>query len=329
MQTTAAKTQIKLVNPHNGKLLTQKGEEWVDDAGNTFKVRNGVMRIAKEDNYTENFGFQWNKFQKVQIDQEQQELPISKVRFFAETAWKPEELKGKNILEVGAGAGRFTQVVLANTEANIYSVDLSSAVEANYRNNSHYGDRLQIFQASVYEMPFEDNAFDKVFCLGVLQHTPDFEKSIQTLCAKVKPGGELVVDFYPITGWWTKIHAKYIFRPYTKKMDNEKLLSWIDKNVDWMMKLYNFNHAIGLGKLLNRFIPIPDIKATIPDNLSKKELRDWVVLDTFDMFSPEYDQPQTLKTVKKWVENSGLEVTLADFIFYDNARAAVVRAIKK
>jgi hypothetical protein len=96
-----------------------------------------------------------------------------------------------------------------------------------------------------------------------------------------------------------------------------------------MMKLYSFNHAIGLGKLLNRFIPIPDIKATIPDNLSKKELRDWVVLDTFDMFSPEYDQPQTLKTVKKWVENNGLEVTWADFVFYDNARAAVVRAIKK
>ena len=178
-------------------------------------------------------------------------------------------------------------------------------------------------------MPFEDNSFDKIFCLGALQHTPDFRKSIRSLAAKVKPGGELVVDFYTIKGWWTKVHAKYFFRRFTKRMAHLRLLSKIEKNVDWMIRLYMFNYKIGLGKILNRFLPIPDIKATMPDNLSKQELRNWVVLDTYDMLSPEYDKPQTIKQVKAWVEEAGMQVTFAGFVDYNNAKAAVVRAVKK
>ncbi len=78
--------------------------------------------------------------------------------------------------------------------------------------------------------------FDKVFCFGVLQHTPDVELSVKTLIDMVKPGGELVVDFYPINGWWTKLNAKYIFRPYTKKLTHEKLFKKIEKNIDWLDK---------------------------------------------------------------------------------------------
>jgi SAM-dependent methyltransferase len=121
-------------------------------------------------------------------------------------------------LEVGSGAGRFTQIVLDYTKANLYSIDYSDAVSANYRNNAHHGDRLHLFQASIYEMPFPDNSFDKVFCFGVLQHTPDFKKSVKSLIDKAKPGGEIAVDFYPIKGWYTKINAKYICDPGPKNV---------------------------------------------------------------------------------------------------------------
>jgi 2-polyprenyl-3-methyl-5-hydroxy-6-metoxy-1,4-benzoquinol methylase len=35
-----------------------------------------------------------------------------------------------------------------------------------------------------------------VVCLGVIQHTPDPEKTIKCLFEKVKPGGVLVIDHY-------------------------------------------------------------------------------------------------------------------------------------
>ena len=320
---------INLINPFNQKSLRFEQDHYVDKEGNRFPVVNNVPRFVSSENYTANFGFQWNKFQKTQIDPESKASDFSKTRFFAQTGWDKEDLSGKNVLEVGSGAGRFTQVVLDHTQANLYSIDYSDAVTANFKNNGHHGERLHLFQASIYEMPFPDNSFDKVFCFGVLQHTPDFKKSIKTMVDKLKPGGELVVDFYPINGWWTKIHAKYLFRPITKRISHEKLLHLIESNADRLIKLSAFFDKVGVGRLMNRFLPISDIKGTMPRNLSKEELREWVILDTFDWYSPEHDHPQRIGTVKKWFEEAGMQVTFAGKIPYLHCVSSVVKGIKK
>jgi SAM-dependent methyltransferase len=321
---------IKLINPFSKLLMEKKGEEYVDSEGNHFPLLRGALRIVNETNYTDSFGFQWNKFQKTQIDRESKNSSQSKERFFAETGWDKEDLNNKNVLEVGSGAGRFSQIVLDHTKANLYSVDYSDAVSANFKNNGHHGERFKLFQASIYDMPFADNSFDKVFCFGVLQHTPDFKNSVKALIDKAKPGGEVAVDFYPIKGWWTKIHAKYIFRPLTKRMSHEKLLHKIEKNADLLIKLYFFFDKIGIGRFVNRFLPVCDIKGTLPPDLSKEELKEWVILDTFDMFSPEHDHPQKISTVENWFKEFGMKVTFADFIrFGNNFSAATVKGIKQ
>ncbi|WP_339811910.1 methyltransferase domain-containing protein [uncultured Imperialibacter sp.] len=290
---------------------------------------NGIYRCADDANYSESFGFQWNKFQRTQIDQFEKGLVQSRLRLFAETAWKPSELANLNILEVGSGAGRFTRALLESTESNVYSVDSSTAVNANLANNSRFGSRLKIFQASIYDLPFAPEQFDKVICIGVLQHTPDFKKSVACLAAMLKKNGELVIDFYPVTGWWTKIHAKYILRPITRRMSHARLLAIIEANAGWLIKTYFFFERIGLGRILNRFLPICDIKNTLPEGLSYEELKEWVVLDTFDMFSPRYDQPQKPEVVRKWAEESGLEASFCGYVPLEKGSAAVVRAIKK
>lgn len=178
-------------------------------------------------------------------------------------------------------------------------------------------------------MPFAPGQFDKVFCLGVLQHTPDFEKSVKALIDMVKPGGELVVDFYSVNGWWTKIQAKYLLRPFTKKMSHEKLYKIIDKNIDWMIKATRFFSGIGLGKIINRFIPICDIDGTMPKNIPYNQLRELCVLDTFDMFSPAYDHPQKIKTVASWFKKYGLTDVWGGIKEYDNFKSSVVKGIKK
>jgi SAM-dependent methyltransferase len=321
---------VTIINPFSKKPLYRSGNELKDDEKKSFRIVSEVPRFVKDDNYTESFGFQWNKFQKTQIDRESKNSNFSKDRFFTVTDWDKEDLIRKDILEAGSGAGRFTQIVMDYTGANLYSFDYSDAVSANYRNNAHHGDRLKLFQASIYEMPFPDNSFDKVFCFGVLQHTPDFRASIKCLVDKAKPGGEIIVDFYPIKGWYTKIHSKYILRPFTKNMSHEKLLTKIEKNANRLIGAYKFFDRIGLGKIAHRFLPVCDINRTLPANLSKEELREWVILDTFDMFSPVYDNPQRIDTVKKWMEESGAEITFAGFKTYaHNLRIAVVKGIKK
>ena len=317
---------IEIVNPINKSLLVPTDEGLIDNDVVIYPMINGAYRIVNDDNYTSNFGFQWNRFSEIQIDRTSN-LDISKDRFFAETGWDKEDLSGKNILEVGSGAGRFTQILLGFPGAKIYSVDYSSAVESNFINNGP-NDRLSLFRASIYEMPFAKSQFDKVICMGVLQHTPDVEKSVQSLIEMVKPGGELVVDFYPIRGWWTKVHVKYLLRHWTKKMPHDKLYMKIDKNIDWLIKTYRFFSKIGLGKTLNRFLPICDIDGTLPKNLPTEQLRELCVLDTFDMFSPQFDQPQKISTVVSWFNKFRMNNVWGGEIKYNHGKAAVVKGFK-
>jgi SAM-dependent methyltransferase len=319
---------VRLINPVNQRSLRPEGDCLVDGKGGTFPILNGVPRICEVDNYTANFGKQWNLFPATQIDDAANERTVSANRFFAETGWKADELTDADVLEVGSGAGRFTRVVLEHTRANLYSVDYSNAVEANLATNAHVADgHLHLFQASIYEMPFPDGSFDRIFCMGVLQHTPSFEKSVRTLVEKAKPGGEIVVDFYPIRGWWTKLHAKYLLRPLTKRMAHDRLLRLIDRNADWLMAAHRGLSRMGLA-VLTRFLPVVD-QRTLPKGLSRKERREWTVLDTFDMFSPKYDNPQRISAVAEMFRRSGAEVSFAGFVEIPTGQAAVVRAIRR
>ena len=317
---------INVINPSNGDKLLRSGDKLLDSLGNSFPIIRGVPRIAPAENYTGNFGIQWNKFSKTQMDRDQ--LDLSEKRFFAETRWDRNCLDGQNILEVGSGAGRFSKVVLEHTQAALWSVDYSDAVTANYINNSKIApERFHLFQASIYELPFPDDSFDKVFCIGVLQHTPDFESSVIELIKKAKPGGEVVVDFYPVNGWWTKWHAKYLLRPFIKRISHSRLMKLIEDNIDWLMKLEHGLHRVGLG-VLARFLPIVDIQGTLPKSLLAAEKREWAILDTFDMFSPEYDNPQRIGDVAAMFARHGATVTFAGFERFEGASAAVVRGIK-
>jgi SAM-dependent methyltransferase len=319
---------IPIINPSNGLELINFQLQLSDCDGNIFPIINGVPRIASLRNYTENFGVQWNKFDRTQFDREEDGLNLSSKRLFSELGCAPSDLDDKNILEVGSGAGRFSRVILQKTSAHLYSVDYSDAVTANYKNNSQIApNRFHLFQASIYEMPFPDNSFDMVFCFGVLQHTPNFEMSIKSLINKAKPGGEVIVDFYPIKAWYTKIHGKYIFRPIAKKIPHAVLFKLIEANVDWLISVSKKLRQIGLG-VFTRFLPLVDLD-TIPSYLSNKEFREWVVLDTFDMFSPEHDHPQRIKNVSQMMKRYGADVTFSGFIEYERGfKAAVVRAVK-
>ncbi len=290
-------------------------------------INQGEKKLEADSNYTDSFGFQWNRFQHTQIDREKQGLDQSKQRFLAVTEWDKEDLRGKKVLEVGSGAGRFTRAVLEVTEAEIYSVDFSDAVEVNRRNNGS-SPLLQIKKASVYDLPYPSQSFDKVFCFGMLQHTPEPQRTVECLVEMVKPGGELIVDFYPQKGWYTRIHAKYLARPFTRRMNRKRLLNWIESNITSLIGLYKGLHRIKLG-VLTRFIPLVDMYNVLPSGLSKEEEKEWAILDTFDMLSPRYDNPQKMRNVVKWIRNYGLEVTFSGKKKYSNSHMVYfVKAIR-
>jgi ubiquinone/menaquinone biosynthesis C-methylase UbiE len=319
--------KISLINPYNNKKLFYRKNFLEDKSGNKFKIINKIPRILNG-YYTSNFGFQWNKFRKTQIFHFDNN--INEIRFFKQSQWKIKNLVKNNILEIGCGAGRFSSVVLNKTKANLYSIDSSNAVNACKLNNDKFikNKRLKLFQSDIYNMPFPNNIFDKIFCFGVLQHTPNSFRAIDCMIEKVKKNGEVVIDFYPYKNILTKIHAKYFFRIFTKYISYEKLYQLINKNIDVVYFFYKILDKLGLH-ILTRFLPICDINNTIPKNISKKLLRKWIVLDTLDMFAPTYDKPIKISKMVDYIKTKNCKIIFSGDIKYLNMKAAVIKFKKK
>jgi 2-polyprenyl-3-methyl-5-hydroxy-6-metoxy-1,4-benzoquinol methylase len=276
------------------------GEQTIvcDGCGSSYEMRNGLPRFVALDNYATSFGYQWNIHRRSQLDSHTG-LPITRSRLFSVTGW-PEDMQGQRVLEAGSGAGRFTEV-LVGTGANVFSFDYSNAVEANLANNGH-ASNLVLFQGDIFNIPLEKNSFDKVMCLGVLQHTPDPEKAFRSLAAMVKPGGQLAVDAYT-RRFVSLLQWKYVLRPITMHMKPETLYKVVSKVAPSLIPTTKFLRRFG-GRMGARLSPICEYSHL---GLSAEVNRDWAILDTFDMYSPAYDYPQSIASVTKWFEGAGFD----------------------
>ena len=269
----------------------------------SYDIRNYIPRFVPQENYAQGFGLEWSRHCLTQYDS-YAGIPFSETRFFQETRW-PRNLEGETILEVGCGSGRFTEQA-AKTGAMVISVDLSNAVEANYTINGGL-DNVLIAQADVYKLPFKRNFFARIFCLGVLQHTPDVRRAFFSLTEYLKPGGCVVIDVYrkyPLLMRY--LDTKYLVRPFTKKVDPDKLYRWCEGYVNFMWPLTKlFNKIPKIGRHLNRSLFLVDYGRKYP--ISETVAREWAILDTFDRLSPAYDQPQSRNTLHKWFQGANFE----------------------
>jgi len=284
-----------------GSSFVESGRLPCAPCGVDYPIVRGIPRFVPADNYASNFGLEWTIHARTQYDS-YTGLPISRRRFFEETGW-PADLRGQLVLEVGSGSGRFTEQVAA-TGAQVVSMDYSYAVEANYQSNGAK-DNVFIVQGDVYAMPFRRGAFDKLFCFGMLQHTPDVAKAFQALPPMLKPGGELVVDVYKKTLLAVGLGPKYWVRWLTRHMDPDRLYRLTTRWVDLMWPLCSVIRKIPrIGPSINWRLLVADYSGW---GLHGEVLKEWAYLDTFDMLSPRYDSPQTLPTVRRWFEAAGLE----------------------
>jgi len=211
-------------------------------------------------------------------------------------------MQGQLILEVGCGSGRFTEQA-AKTGATVVSFDLSYAVDASYATNGTR-DNVLIAQADIFEIPCHSASFDKLFCFGVLQHTPDPRRAFLALPRLLKPGGQIVADVYKKTFLKYALGTKYWVRPFTRNMNPETLYGAVRKYVDSMWPVAAVVRRIPVvGVPLNWRLLIGDYTN---EGVPSAQLKEWAYLDTFDMLAPRYDFPQTLEAVRRWFEEASL-----------------------
>lgn len=267
----------------------------------TYPIINGVPRFIASENYSKNFGNQWNRWKSIQIDRLSGHQ-LSETRFFKDTGWSPEWLQGQLILDAGCGAGRFTDIAL-KYGAKVIAFDMSHAVDACYDNNKIYGENLGLLQASIYQLPLKKNIVGGLYCMGVIQHTPDPQETMRCLLQYLQPGGRLVYNFYE-KDFWPKLQwIKYALRCFTPHFSEKTLLILTKILVTLFFPITHTLAKIPKLRLLNHFLPIA---ASHHPELTKMQQYEWTLLDTFDWYSPKYEIRQSYRDVMQLLSDFGL-----------------------
>lgn len=102
----------------------------------------------------------------------------------------------KDVLECGCGGGQHTAFVAAHARS-ITAVDLNTVAIARERNRN--SDNVTFVEADLATMDL-GRQFDVVFCIGVIHHTDDPDRTFETLFRHLKPGGMMIVWAYSAEG---------------------------------------------------------------------------------------------------------------------------------
>lgn len=99
-----------------------------------------------------------------------------------------------SILDAGCGPGIFIREA-AKRGHQVVGIDSSEKmIETASGSMERNGSVVQgFFRGDIENLPFRDNSFDAVFCIGVLPYLPDDDRSISELLRVLKKGGVMIV----------------------------------------------------------------------------------------------------------------------------------------
>ncbi|HWF34193.1 MAG TPA: class I SAM-dependent methyltransferase [Solirubrobacteraceae bacterium] len=119
---------------------------------------------------------------------------------------------GARILDAGCGSGRTLQDLRAYGE--VAGIELSE-LAAEHARQRQIG---EVRVGRVESLPWDDDSFDLVTCLDVLEHTPNDRVALQELRRVTRRGGWLLVTVpaYPSL-WSTHDVVNHHYRRYTRR----------------------------------------------------------------------------------------------------------------
>ncbi len=98
------------------------------------------------------------------------------------------DLRGKRVLDVGCGKGRFARVFREQEPAvEIWGLDISEEMLR------YVPEGIQTRAGSMTELPFDSDSFDGAYATESLEHAVEIEKAVAEICRVVKPGGRIVI----------------------------------------------------------------------------------------------------------------------------------------
>jgi SAM-dependent methyltransferase len=238
----------------------------------------GIPRLAGDfDSYAASFGRQWNRYDVMRPEEDE-------ATFLVKTGVAAGELAGRLVLDAGCGGGRYARL-LGSRGAKVVGVDLSAAV-IKAAQLCESLPNVAIIQADLLDLPLADSAFDFVYSIGVLHHTPDPRRAFGQIARKVKPGGRLAVWLY---------------------RRNILLQEWINAGLRGVTTRLPSRVLESLCAGLGAIGSIPVLNRTLNKIANFSNHSDWTlrVCDNFDWYAPRYQSHHSLEELKGWFREEG------------------------
>ena len=126
------------------------------------------------------------------------------------------EFRNKRILDMGCGSGRFSFAFAKLGAGQVIGIDVCSAgIQRARRLAQSEGLRnLEFMCGNVLELPFEDGAFDFVWCKGVLHHTGDLTRGLDEYFRVMKTAGRGYLYLYGSGGlfWASRRRMRQVMK---------------------------------------------------------------------------------------------------------------------
>lgn len=254
--------------------------------GAQYEHADGIYRLVPDDAYLKTFSFQWKKYYNLYDSPEEvagTERTLRKLHI------TPELVKGKRVLDVGCGTGRFSRI-LSDWGATVVAVDLSEAIYVAQK-NAGAREGITFAFADLFKLPFPEEYFDVILAWGVLHHTPSTESAFKTVVRHLKAGGVFSVYIYGKSKG-SRRRMQNLYRKFTPHLPISVLYAFCLLAAP-MYYLYKIPL---IGRLLRVLIPMSQQK--------DYRLR---IAETFDEFSPKYAWRHTFPEVHQWFVDVGLK----------------------
>jgi SAM-dependent methyltransferase len=276
--------------------------------GHVANKNYAIPSFVQGEHYAENFSKQWIRFRDTQLDSVNG-TSISRAFLEQLLGQSLDYLSGKTIVEIGAGAGRFTEHLIRYANL-VVAIDLSEAI---FVNAALGASNLIAAQADLFHAPRMKMRFDLVLCRGVLQHTPEPARAIELIHRWCAQGGTVIFDIYrPMR--LGRLDAKYLWRPIIQRLFTfDSFLEFLDRyarpmlGARWRLKPFLPGKS---RRILDYLLPVWDYQGVLP--LSEQQLIEWGQLDTLDAMFARYDNPLAYEEVVEVLSGLGCRIRSSD-----------------
>ncbi len=166
--------------------------------------------------------------------------PFDLFGLFIDTEWRSDlkynflrphfNLSGKKVADIGCNNGYYMFRFLEDSPVKVVGFDPSALFKCQFDLINHYVKSDIVYELlGVEHLPFYEETFDTIFCLGVLYHRSDPVAMIKALGQGLAEGGEIYLDTFIIdgdepvalcpSGSYSKIPNVY-FVPTLKALEN-------------------------------------------------------------------------------------------------------------